>query len=67
MGQLPSWRSAGLRDRIDAVIAHEYTEVTAPEGVDFHVHALAKAENTPLKITNRARQILKEYRLVEGY
>ncbi len=67
MGQLPSWRSASLRDRIDAVIAHEYTEVTAPQGVDFHIHALKNAENTPLKITDRARQILKEYRLAEGY
>lgn len=67
MGQLPSWRSAGLRDRIDVVIAHEYTEVTAPQGVDFHIHALKNAENTPLKITDRARQILREYRLAEGY
>ena len=27
MGNLPSWKSASLRNRIDAVIAHEYTEV----------------------------------------
>jgi hypothetical protein len=67
MGQLPSWRSASLRDRLDAVIAHEYTEVTAPQGVDFHIHALKFAERTPLTITDRARQILKEYRLAEGY
>ncbi|HZT80358.1 MAG TPA: hypothetical protein VFA26_09055 [Gemmataceae bacterium] len=41
--------------------------MTAPQGVDFHIHALKNAENTPLKITDRARQILKEYRLAEGY
>jgi hypothetical protein len=67
MGNLPSWKSASLRDRIDAVIAHEYTEALAPQGVDFHMHALKSAENTPLKISGRARQILKEYRQAEGY
>jgi hypothetical protein len=67
MGTLPSWKSASLRDRIDAVIAHEYTEALAPQGVDFHIYALKNAENTPLKISDRARQILKEYRLAEGY
>jgi hypothetical protein len=67
MGSLPSWRSARLRDRIDSVIAHEYTEALAPQGVDFHIHALKNAENTPLKISDRARQILKEYRLTEGF
>src|SRR5260370_37516100 len=45
MGNLPSWRSASLRERI-AVIAHEYTEALAPQGVDFHIHALKNAENT---------------------
>ena len=67
MGNLPSWRSASLGDRVDAVIAHEYTEVLAPQGVDFHIHALKNAENTPLKISAGARQILKEYRQAEGY
>jgi RHS repeat-associated protein len=67
MGNLPSWKSARVQDRIDAVIAHEYTEVLAPQGVDFHIHALKNAENTPLKISDRARQILKEYRIAEGY
>jgi hypothetical protein len=67
VGNLPSWKSASLRDRIDAVIAHEYTEALAPPGVDFHIHALKNAENTSLTITSRARQILKEHRQAEGY
>lgn len=67
MGSLPSWRSASLRDRMDAVIAHEYTEALAPDGVDFHVFAVRNTENTPLKITDRARQILRAYRQAEGY
>ncbi len=67
VGNLPSWKSASLRDRIDAVIAHEYTEALAPQGVDFHIHALKNAENTLLTISDRARQILSEYRQAEGY
>jgi hypothetical protein len=67
VGNLPSWRAARLRDRIDAVIAHEYTEALAPTGVDFHIHALQNAENTPLQISDMARQILREYRRAEGY
>jgi hypothetical protein len=67
VGNLPSRRSSSLRDRIDAVIAHGYTEALAPQGVDFHIHAVKNAENTPLKISDQARQILKEYRQAEGY
>lgn len=67
MGNLTSWTTAGLRDRIDAVIAHEYTEALAPPGGDFHIHAVLYAENTPLSISDRARQILCEYRRAEGY
>jgi hypothetical protein len=67
MGNLPSWKPANLRDRIDAVITHEYTEALAPQGVDFHIHAVKTAENTLLKISDRARQILREYRQAEGY
>lgn len=67
MGNLPVWRSASLRDRIDAVIAHEYTEALAPDGADFHTHAVKDAENTTLGITDRARQILRAYRQAEGY
>jgi hypothetical protein len=67
VGILTSWRTASLRERIDAVIAHEYTEALAPQGVDFHIHAVKNAENTPLAISDRARQILREYRQAEGY
>jgi hypothetical protein len=67
IGSLCSWKSASLRDRIDAVIAHECTEALAPQGVDFHIHALKNAENTALQISDRAREILKEYRQAEGY
>jgi hypothetical protein len=67
MGDLSSWKSARLRDRIDAVIAHEFTEALAPQGLDFHIHALQNAETTPLRISDRARQILKEYRQAEGF
>ena len=64
---LAAWRAGSLKDRIDAVIAHEYAEVLAPAGCDFHAHAIATAEFTPLDITERARDILREYRLSEGY
>jgi RHS repeat-associated protein len=67
MGKLSSWRSASVQDRIDAVIAHEYTEALAPQGQDFHIYALKNAENTSLKISDRARQILREYRQAQGY
>ncbi len=68
MGNLSSWRAGSLRDRIDAVIAHEYTEVPLPpNGVDFHIHSVKNAENTSLTISDQARQILKEYRQAEGY
>lgn len=67
LGKLVSWRAASLRDRIDAVIAHEYTEALAPNGVDCHIHALRNAENTRLLLSARARQILREYRQAEGY
>ena len=49
------------------MIAHEYTEVTAPKGVDGHIHALQNAEKTTLQISNKAREILKEYRIAKGY
>jgi hypothetical protein len=67
VGNLPAWRGASLRDRIDAVIAHEYTEALAPDGVDCHTHAPKTAENTPLAISDTARQILKEHRQSEGF
>lgn len=64
---LPAWRSGSLKDRVDAVIAHEYTGALAPAGCDFHAHALATAEFTHLGIADGPRQILREYREAEGY
>jgi hypothetical protein len=66
VGSLAAWRAGALKDRVDAVIAHEFTEVTAPPGGDSHAHAVGTAELTPLAITDRARQILREYREAEA-
>jgi len=49
------WTKARLRDRIDAVIAHEYEE---SKTVD-HVAVLQAAARTELPITNEARRILR--------
>ena len=49
------WLKARLRDRIDAVIAHEYEE---SKTVD-HVASLKAAAKTGLPITNGARRILR--------
>lgn len=66
MASVPSWRSASWRERIDAVIAHEYTEALASPmtGLDVHLQAVKFAPDTPLHITPGARQILREYRTV---
>jgi hypothetical protein len=64
---LPQWRNGSLKDRLDAVIAHEYTEVTAPAGCDFPVYSMENAENTELEIRERAREILRMYRTAEGF
>jgi hypothetical protein len=49
------WARARLRDRIDAVIAHEWEE---SKTVD-HVAALKAAPKTELPITDGARRILR--------
>ncbi len=64
---LGAWQDGSWKDRVDAVTAHEYTEVLAPSGGDFHPHAVANAESTTLAITDRARQILREYRDAAGF
>jgi len=68
MSKVLSWAKASLRDRIDAAIAHEYTEALAKPmpGLNFHEQALKFAPDTPLNISLRARQILGEYRTVMG-
>lgn len=65
------WMTARLTDRVDAVVAHEYAELTAPvslpRGVPAHDFAVANAMNTTLKITDTARQILQEYAAAKGF
>lgn len=49
------WAKARLRDRIDAVIAHEFEESKSTD----HVAALRAAPKTGLPITDGARRILR--------
>lgn len=68
MSRVGSWASASLKDRIDAVIAHEHTEVqsTGPDGERSpHRLVIEVAPETSLKISERARQILREYRRID--
>lgn len=70
MSKVPTWSRATLKDRIDAIIAHEYTEALSPAkvglGLPSHHYALENAPETSLNITARARQILVEYRQAKG-
>jgi hypothetical protein len=52
------WAKSRLRDRIDAVIAHEEAESLTGD----HDLAEAMAPETALPITNEARQILRAIR-----
>lgn len=49
------WAKARLRDRMDAVIAHEYEE----DRLGSHEAALKRAPKTELPISDRARRILR--------
>ncbi len=49
------WPKARLRDRIDAIIVHEWEESKAVD----HVAALKAAAKTELPVTDGARRILK--------
>ena len=53
------WSNARFRDRIDAIIAHEWEE---SKTVD-HVAALKAAPKTELPITGEARRILRAIEL----
>jgi hypothetical protein len=68
MSKVPSWSQASLRDRIEAAVAHEYTEALAKPmpGLSFHDQALKFAPETALDISSGARQILREYRTAMG-
>ena len=48
------WPKTRLKDRIDAIIAHEYEELM-PEG--RHVNALKEAARTKLPISDEARRL----------
>jgi hypothetical protein len=75
MTLISSWATANLKDRVDAAIAHEYTEALAKPipgsnlalWEQLHLQALLGAPATPLRITARARQILGECRSVSGH
>lgn len=76
MAKVPSWAAGPLKDRVDAAIAHEYTEalVRLPAGLDFrervnelHQQAIKDSPGTKLKITPGARKILTEYHNAMGF
>jgi len=75
MSNVPSWRGAALRDRIDAAIVHEYIEATLQplavlQGLAaakwLHEEAVSRAPDTTIAITPGAQRILTEYRRAEG-
>ena len=77
MSKISAWseRTTVLRDRVDAAIVHEYIEamLTPPQGLSrparvewLHKEAIRRAPDTTLPITERAREILRQYRSVEG-
>jgi len=49
------WEKSSLRDRIDAIIAHEHHESLGLS----HPEAVAQAPHTPLLIREGARRILR--------
>jgi len=51
------WAGARLRDRADAVIAHEFEEATGARPLD-HQEAVRKAPETRLGISRGARRLL---------
>ncbi len=59
-----TWNSAGYRDRVDAVIVHEYLEFLG----HTHEEALGLGHLTDLPISERARQILQRQKevMLEG-
>lgn len=75
MNQVPSWRTAAVRARMDAALVHEYIEATTPPpstlgvlaAVNWlHEEAIRTGPDTTSPITDTARDILREYRQAEG-
>jgi hypothetical protein len=52
------WPRSRLRDRLDAIIAHEYEEAQG----DGHMAALARGPDTELPIREGARELLRSMR-----
>jgi hypothetical protein len=50
------WEKSRLRDRLDAIIAHEYAEAHGAT----HEEAVARAAQTDLPISARARRLLRD-------
>ena len=57
----PAWNKASLSTRVDAVIAHEWTEYLS-KAKDPHQAALRNAPKTKLKISDKARALLEAKR-----
>ena len=69
------WSNGTLRDRVDAVIVHEYVEANlqpppnlrGQAAVDWlHNEAIKRAPDTTMPITAGAKRILTEYRQAAG-
>lgn len=56
-----AWNKANLSTRVDAVIAHELTEALRKS----HRAALKHAPKTSLRISDKAREVLKEMRRIK--
>ncbi len=55
-GASEAWEKARLRDRLDAIIAHEYEEHASGS----HVGAVDRAADTELPIRHEARELLRK-------
>jgi len=66
-GKAPSWAKSSLRDRIDAVIIHEFMEYTSRAATTGlrHRRAVLRSPLTEADISPGARRILEEYRAWE--
>jgi hypothetical protein len=63
--KVPSWATASLRDRIDAVIIHELFEYNCRAATTAlrHRSAILRSPSTASDISPGARRILEEYRV----
>lgn len=61
---LASWKTASLRDRIDAVIIHEMLEYNSRAATTAARHrvAILRSASTKKDVSKRARKILRDFR-----